>query len=97
MRRMILTSSLLLALSASANAGQIYKWVDAQGVTHFGEQPPQGQQSSTVNPSAAPPATTTESKPTPPPTFDSIADPEQAAADAKVKKEVAAQEGERKK
>ena len=31
MRRMILTSSLLLALSASANAGQIYKWVDAQG------------------------------------------------------------------
>ncbi|CAH0243242.1 hypothetical protein SRABI70_02776 [Pseudomonas sp. Bi70] len=98
MRRMILTSSLLLALSASAHAGQIYKWVDAQGVTHFGEQPPQGQQSTTVNPSAAPPpATTTESKPTPPPTFDSIADPEQAAADAKVKKEVAAQEAERKK
>lgn len=97
MRRMILTSSLLLALSASAMAGQIYKWVDAQGVTHFGEQPPQGQQSTTVNPSAAPPpaAATTESKPAP--TFDSIADPEQAAADAKVKKEVAAQEAERKK
>ncbi|MDQ7986598.1 DUF4124 domain-containing protein [Pseudomonas sp. G34] len=96
MRRMILTSSLLLALSASAMAGQIYKWVDAQGVTHFGEQPPQGQQSTTVNPSAAPPpTTTTEAKPAP--TFDSIADPEQAAADAKVKKEVAAQEAERKK
>lgn len=96
MRRMILTSSLLLALSASAMAGQIYKWVDAQGVTHFGEQPPQGQQSTTVNPSAAPPpSTNAEQKPAP--TFDSIADPEQAAADAKVKKEVAAQEAERKK
>ena len=96
MRRMILTSSLLLALSASAMAGQIYKWVDAQGVTHFGEQPPQGQQASTINPSVAPPpSTTTEVKPAP--TFDAIADPEQAAADAKVKKEVAAQEAERKK
>ena len=96
MRRMILTSSLLLALSASAMAGQIYKWVDAQGVTHFGEQPPQGQQSTTVNPSAAPPpSTSAEQKPAA--TFDSIADPEQAAADAKVKKEVAAQEAERKK
>ncbi|SHN07652.1 DUF4124 domain-containing protein [Phytopseudomonas punonensis] len=96
MRRMILTSSLLLALSASAMAGQIYKWVDAQGVTHFGEQPPQGQQSTTVNPSAAPPtAAVPESKPAP--TFESIADPEQAAADAKVKKEVVAQEAERKK
>lgn len=96
MRRMILTSSLLLALSASAMAGQIYKWVDAQGVTHFGEQPPQGQQSTTVNPSAAPPPSTS-AKQKPAPTFDSIADPEQAAADAKVKKEVAAQEAERKK
>ncbi|AEF20838.1 DUF4124 domain-containing protein [Pseudomonas fulva] len=96
MRRMILTSSLLLALSASAMAAPIYKWVDAQGVTHFGEQPPQGQQSTTVNPSAAPPASTTpEAKPAP--TFDAIADPEQAAADAKVKQEVAAQEAQRKK
>lgn len=97
MRRMILTSSLLLALSASAMAAPIYKWVDAQGVTHFGEQPPQGQQSITVNPSVAPPpsSSTPEAKPTP--TFDAIADPEQAAADAKVKQEVAAQEAQRKK
>lgn len=96
MRRMILTSSLLLALSASAMAGQIYKWVDAQGVTHFSEQPPQGQQSTTVNTSAASaPSAPVEPKSTP--TFDSIADPEQAAADTKVKQEVAAQEAERKK
>ena len=43
MRHMILTGSLMLALSATAMAGQVYKWVDAQGVTHFSPQPPQGQ------------------------------------------------------
>ncbi|MEK1905378.1 MAG: DUF4124 domain-containing protein [Pseudomonas sp.] len=61
MHRMILTGSLLLALSASAMAGQIYKWVDAQGNTHFGAQPPEGQQAAQVNtnitqPKVAPPA-----------------------------------------
>ncbi|MDV6593907.1 DUF4124 domain-containing protein, partial [Pseudomonas aeruginosa] len=42
MRRMILPASLLLALSSFAMAAPIYKWVDAEGVTHFGAQPPQG-------------------------------------------------------
>ncbi|HSC83543.1 MAG TPA: DUF4124 domain-containing protein [Pseudomonas sp.] len=55
MHRMILTGSLLLALSASAMAGQIYKWVDAQGNTHFGAQPPEGQQAAEVNPNIAQP------------------------------------------
>ncbi|MCO2272409.1 DUF4124 domain-containing protein, partial [Pseudomonas aeruginosa] len=36
MRRMILPASLLLALSSFAMAAPIYKWVDAEGVTHFG-------------------------------------------------------------
>lgn len=94
MRRMILTSSLLLALSASAMASQVYKWVDAQGVTHFGAQPPQGQQATTIN-TATPPAKTAEPAATP--TFESSADPEQAAIDEKVKQEIATQEAERKK
>ena len=94
MRRMILTSSLLLALSASAMASQVYKWVDAQGVTHFGAQPPQGQQVTTIN-TATPPAKTAEPAATP--TFESSADPEQAAIDEKVKQEIATQEAERKK
>lgn len=34
---------LLTALSFSASA-QVYKWTDANGVTHFGSQPPPGQQ-----------------------------------------------------
>lgn len=93
MRRMILTSSLLLALSASAMASQVYKWVDAQGVTHFGAQPPQGQQATTINTAVPQPKTT---EPLATPTFESIADPEQAAIDEKVKQEVATQEAERK-
>ncbi|TBU73376.1 DUF4124 domain-containing protein [Phytopseudomonas daroniae] len=94
MRRMILTTSLALALSTTALAGQVYRWVDAQGVTHFSEQPPQGQQATTVN-TATPPPPSTEPKPTP--TFENIADPEQAAIDAKVKQEVAEQETQRRK
>ncbi|SDG40306.1 DUF4124 domain-containing protein [Phytopseudomonas seleniipraecipitans] len=92
MRRMIVTTSLALVLSSTAIAGQIYKWVDAQGVTHFSEQPPQGQQANTVN-TATPPPPAPEPKPAP--TFKDIADPQQAAADAKVKKEVAEQEAQR--
>ena len=94
MRRMILTSSLLLALSVSAMASQVYKWVDAQGVTHFGAQPPQGQQATTINTATPPPKT---AEPAATPTFESSADPEQAAIDEKVKQEIATQEAERKK
>ncbi|MBS7661954.1 DUF4124 domain-containing protein [Pseudomonas lalucatii] len=93
MRRTILTSSLLLALSATAMASQVYRWVDAQGVTHFGAQPPQGAQATTIN-TAAPPPKPAEAQAAP--TFQSIADPEQAAIDEKVKREVAAKEAERK-
>ena len=97
MRRMIITSSLLLAISATAMAGQVYKWVDAQGVTHFSAQPPQGQEASTIN-TALPVPKPAPAEPTkPPPTFESIANPEQAAIDAKVKQDVAAKEAERKK
>lgn len=94
MRRIILTS-LLLALSASAMASQVYKWVDAQGVTHFGSQPPQGQAATSVNTSAPPPKAAEQEQPAP--TFESIADPEQAEFDKKAKQEVAAKQAELKK
>jgi hypothetical protein len=97
MRRMIITSSLLLAMSATAMASQVYKWVDAQGVTHFSAQPPQGQESTSVNTAAPPPKPDVVEEKKAAPTFESIADPEQAAIDAKVKQEVAAKEKERKK
>jgi hypothetical protein len=91
---MILTSSLLLALSATAMASQVYKWVDAQGVTHFGAQPPQGQQATSIN-TAAPQPKPAEPEATT--TFENETDPEQEAIDRKVKQQVAAQEAERKK
>ena len=89
MRRMMITSSLLLAISASAMASQVYKWVDAQGVTHFSAQPPQGQEATSVNTAAPPPRPAVAEEKKAAPTFDSIADPEQAAIDEKVKQEVA--------
>jgi hypothetical protein len=97
MRRMMITSSLLLAMSATAMASQVYKWIDAQGVTHFSAQPPQGQEATSVNTAVSAPKPTASEDKKAAPTFESIADPEQAAINEKVKKEVAAQEAERKK
>jgi hypothetical protein len=79
---MIIKVSLLLLLSTSALAGQIYKWVDAQGVTHFDAQPPAGQQSTPIETKAptAPAVTPKSSAPS--------TDDKQKAADAKVRQEV---------
>ncbi|MGV8670010.1 DUF4124 domain-containing protein, partial [Pseudomonas aeruginosa] len=97
MRRMILPASLLLALSSFAMAAPIYKWVDAEGVTHFGAQPPQGAQATTVNTQTAPPPDNFPLPPsTPAPTIQQKpADPEQKAIDDKVKQQVAKEEAER--
>ncbi|PMY31466.1 DUF4124 domain-containing protein [Pseudomonas sp. GW456-L14] len=48
MRTFAMTAGLLLAMSLPCQAGQIYKWVDAQGVTHFDAQPPQGVASTAI-------------------------------------------------
>ncbi|MFI8745221.1 DUF4124 domain-containing protein [Pseudomonas sp. NPDC077186] len=93
MRHMILTGSLMLALSATAMASQVYKWVDAQGVTHFSAQPPQGQSATAINTSAPPPR---QAPAEPAPSVEELLDPEQAAIDKKVKEDVAKQEAERK-
>jgi hypothetical protein len=93
MRHMILTGSLMLALSATAMASQVYKWVDAQGVTHFSAQPPQGQPATAINTSAPQPR---QAPAEPAPSVEELLDPEQAAIDKKVKEQVATQEAERK-
>lgn len=87
MRMMLLTASLLVGLSPMSMAGQIYKWVDAQGVTHFGAQPPQGVEATTVGKSAAP-----APKPPAPASGGVIGD--QKAIDQQVKKQVAEQEAQ---
>jgi 3-oxoacyl-ACP reductase-like protein len=68
-------------------AGQIYKWVDAQGVTHFDAQPPQGQEATTVvTPSSPAGKSVTPSHNT------AIGD--QQAIDKSVKKQVAEQQAQ---
>lgn len=86
MRTLFLAIGLLLGTSPLCMAGPIYKWVDAQGVTHFGAQPPQGLDASVVTPSV--PA----GKPSTLPRSDAIGD--QQTIDKSVKKQVAEQEAQ---
>lgn len=78
---------LLIGLSPWCMAGQIYKWVDAQGVTHFDAQPPQGQSATTLQtpPSPSP-------RPTAMPGSGVLGD--QKAIDDKVRKQVAEQQAQ---
>ncbi|MCF4998103.1 DUF4124 domain-containing protein [Pseudomonas syringae] len=78
---------LLIGVSPWCMAGQIYKWVDAQGVTHFDAQPPQGQPATTVqmpSPPAVPPRAI--------PGSGAIGD--QQSIDKNVKKQVAEQQAQ---
>jgi hypothetical protein len=95
MRSQLVAVGLLMALSPLAMAGQIYKWVDAQGVTHFDAQPPAGQKVTPVD--------TVKPVPAPEPdrpyqgTVDSAGgDAEQRRIDKQVKAQVVDQEARRK-
>ena len=92
MRLIILAGSLLLTLGAPVMAETIYRWVDAQGVTHFSAQPPQGHQAVSLRMAVQPP-------PLPPtasePGTDLAGEREQREIERKVKREVAGQEAQR--
>ena len=91
MRRSLIASALIVLMSTPVMAAQVYKWVDAQGVTHFGAQPPEGQQATSVNTTIAPAPAAIPAK------LPQVGvDEEQQAIDEKVKKEVAVKEAERK-
>ncbi|MCQ4313992.1 DUF4124 domain-containing protein [Pseudomonas stutzeri] len=92
MRLTILAGGLLLvALSSGVMASQVYKWVDAQGVTHFGAQPPEGQSSEVLNTATPPPKPSAAEPVEPEPAGVS----EQRSINRQVKKQVAEQEAER--
>lgn len=91
MRWMILMAALLSAANAS-QAATIYKWVDAQGVTHFDAQPPAGQQAQEINVQKLPPSTDPTVS-TPAPDLDGAA--QQRNIDAKVKNQIKEQEARR--
>lgn len=92
MRRMFFVAIASLALSVTCQAAQIYKWVDAQGVTHFDAQPPAGQQAQQID---------VQKPPTPPPQspvspLDApAAQTEQRTIDNEVKKKVAQEQAKR--
>jgi uncharacterized protein DUF4124 len=44
----VLLRFLILATAAAPAFGQVFKWVDERGVTHYGERPPQGGKASEV-------------------------------------------------
>ncbi|CAM5453227.1 DUF4124 domain-containing protein [Stutzerimonas degradans] len=93
MRSMVIVGSLLLALSSSTMAAQVYKWVDAQGITHFSAQPPQGQTAQTLN-TVTPPPKPVAAESDASENSESLVDQEKI--DRKVKQQVAEQEAERK-
>ena len=77
--------SLLLVFSASALAGQIYKWVDDHGVTHFDARPPEGKPSVAISPAAPAPSSAT-------PTHATTPDARQKQYDDQVKAQLAEQQ-----
>lgn len=88
MRWMILSTALWLAIGSCAQAAQVYKWVDAQGVTHYDSAPPTGQQTEKVDIQKPPLAGSVATQPAP--------ENPQAAIDAKVRQQAKAGEAKRK-
>jgi hypothetical protein len=89
MRLTCLAAILMLASTGSLHAAQVYKWVDASGVTHFDAKPPAGQVATPIDTHAPPPA----SPPKASQQEDAVDDdPEQKEADTRVREQVAEQE-----
>lgn len=88
MRIFAITASLLFALSSLCQARDVYTWVDAEGVTHFDAQPPQGMPSTLITLPATPKGT----KSAPP---SNQADTRQAVVDAQARQQASRQEAER--
>jgi hypothetical protein len=91
MRRVIFSALFALAIGNTSQAAQIFKWVDAQGVTHFDAQPPAGQAAQEIHTAQPPPASAPA---TPPADVDGPA--QQRAIDKQVKKQIATEEAQRK-
>ncbi len=66
MRALSCLGCLLLLASASAVAGPVYKWKDANGVTQYSETPPAGKKYETREQARSPQAATSTETPAPP-------------------------------
>lgn len=87
MRSIIAAGVLLLATQGYTQAAEVYRWVDAQGVTHFSELPPGNQPATRLNTAVHNP-----SHPAAPTKQRGATEDPQGAYDEKVKKEVAERE-----
>ncbi|WPP00621.1 DUF4124 domain-containing protein [Pseudomonas sp. HR96] len=94
MRSTAVSLTLLLTLSPIAMAGQVYKWTDASGTTHFDAQPPENRPS-TVVPLVKPPPPPPPAKEPETPTIGPTG-PDQKTIDRQVRKKVDDQEAKRK-
>ena len=90
MRWMILTAALSIAAGAS-QAATVYKWVDAQGTTHFDAQPPAGQQAQQIDVQRPPPPSSAPATPA----TDADEAAQQRGIDARVKEQIREQETRR--
>ncbi|MGE7958429.1 DUF4124 domain-containing protein [Pseudomonas sp. NPDC089530] len=88
MRIFAITISLLLAWNLPCQAREVYRWVDAEGVTHFDAQPPLGVASTPITLPAVPKGTSNSSP-------RSQADTRQSVMDSQVRQQLAKQEAER--
>lgn len=88
----ILFAGLLLCGTTSVPAATIYKWVDDQGQTHFGSQPPAGRASQQFN--SRSPSTPSAPNDSEQPAAASQTDPQQSKIDAEVKRQVAQEQAQ---
>ncbi|WP_213880672.1 DUF4124 domain-containing protein [Pseudomonas sp. dw_358] len=93
MRVTAVSLSLLFMLAPLAMAGQVYRWTDASGETHFDAQPPENHPSTVIQMVKPPPAPA--AKEPEPPTIGPTG-PDQATINRQVKKKVDDQEAKRK-
>ena len=50
----LLTAAILLSLIPVIAMGEVYKWIDEDGVTHYSQQPPPAGTPTVITPDAAP-------------------------------------------
>ena len=60
-----MTALLLGVISGNAVANEVFKWTDENGVVHFGDRPPEGQKTQTIDIPQAPRSSNTRANPSP--------------------------------
>lgn len=93
MRFTAVSLTLLLTLPPLAMAGQVYKWTDASGTTHFDAQPPENRPSTVVPLVKPPPAPPPKESETP---VIGPTGPDQQTINRQVRQKVEDQEAKRK-